>query len=148
MTSAKDKLEQIGIVAVIVSILILGYEIRQNTDTSAAQAVFELNESARQQLFQEATDPNLASLISKAENDFEGLSERERYMYGRWVYAQVNLFESAWRYSRRGVISDAEMEGWKTAFCGYMARTSFRQVVKSVEVFTPEFAEESAQWCE
>ena len=91
MTSVKDKLELIGIVAVIVSILILGYEIRQNTDTSAAQAVFELNESARQTLFQEATDPNLASLISKAEKDLEALSELERYMYGRWVFAHVNL---------------------------------------------------------
>ena len=68
MTSVKDKLELIGIVAVIVSILILGYEIRQNTDTYAAQAVFELNESARQSLFQEATDPNLASLIGNNGN--------------------------------------------------------------------------------
>ena len=148
MTSVKDKLELIGIAAVLVSLLILGYEIRKNTDTSAAQAVFELNESARQTLFQEATDPDLATLISKAENDFESLSERERYMYGRWVFAYVNLFESAWRYSRRGVISDAEMIGWKTAYCGHMKRASFRQVVQSVEVFTPEFAEESTQWCE
>ena len=148
MTSVKDKLEIIGIVAVIVSLLILGYEIRQNTDTSAAQAVFELNESARQTLFREATDPNLVSLISKAEKGFEALSEHERYMYGRWVFAHVNLFESAWRYSRRGVISEAEMKGWKTAFCGYMDRASFRRVVQSVEVFTPEFAEDSEQWCE
>jgi hypothetical protein len=148
MTSVKDKLEMIGIVAVIFSLLILGYEIRQNTDTSAAQAVFELNESARQTLFREATDPNLVSLISKAEKDFEALSEHERYMYGRWVFAHVNLFESAWRYSRRGVISEAEMKGWKTAFCGYMDRASFRRVVQSVEVFTPEFAEDSEQWCE
>jgi len=148
MTSVKANLELVGVVAVIVSLLILGYEIRQNTDTSAAQAVFELNESARQTLFQEATDPNLASLINKAEKDFDDLSERERYMYSRWVYAQVNLFESAWRYNRRGVVSDAEIRGWKTAFCGYMARSSFRQVVQSVDIFTPEFAEESAQWCE
>ena len=148
MTSVKDKLEVIGIVAVIVSLLILGYEIRQNTDTSAAQAVFELNESARETLFREATDPNLVSLISKAEKDFEALNEHERHMYGRWVFAHVNLFESAWRYSRRGVISEAEMKGWKTAFCGYMDRASFRRVVQSVEVFTPEFAEDSEQWCE
>lgn len=148
MDSVKDKLELIGIVAVIVSILILGYEIRQNTDTYAAQAVFELNESARLSLFQEATNPNLASLISKAEKNFDALSENERYMYSRWVFASVNLFESAWKYNRRGVISDSEMRGWKTAFCGYMARASFRHVVQSVEVFTPEFAEESAQWCD
>lgn len=148
MNSIKDKLELVGIAAVIASLLILGYEIRQNTDTSAAQAVFELNESARQTLFQEATDPNLASLIQKAEKDFEALNERERYMYGRWVFAGVNLFESAWRYNRRGVIGDAEMSGWKTAFCGYMSRPSYRLVVQSVEAFTPEFADESAQWCE
>lgn len=138
----------IGIAAVIASLLILGYEIRQNTDTSAAQAVFELNESARQTLFQEATDPSLASLILKAEQDLEALSERERYMYGRWVFAGVNLFESAWRYHRRGVISDAEMSGWKASFCGYMSRASYKQVVQSVETFTPEFADESARWCE
>jgi hypothetical protein len=148
MTSVKDKLELVGIVAVIVSLLILVYEIRQNTGTSAAQAVFELNESARQTLFLEATDPNLASLIFKAEKNFDALSERERYMYSRWVFASVNLFESAWRYNRRGVVSDAEITGWKTAFCGYMARASFRQIVESVETFTPEFAEESAQWCD
>ena len=140
-------MELIGIVAVVVSLLILGYEIRQNTDTSAAQAIFELNESARQTLFQEATDPDLAALISKAERDSSGLSERERYMYGRWVFAYLNLHESAWRYHRRGVIDDAEMVGWKTSFCGYMARASFRQVVQSIDVF-PEFDEESTQWCE
>jgi hypothetical protein len=148
MTTVKDKIELIGIVAVVVSLLILGYEIRQNTDTSAAQAIFELNESARQTLFREATDPELVSLIRKAEQDFEDLSERERYMYGRWVFAHLNLFESAWRYRRRGVISDAEMKGWEAAFCGYMARASFRRVVQSVESFTPEFSEESAQWCD
>lgn len=147
MIAVKDKLELIGIVAVIVSLLILGYEIRQNTDTSAAQAIFELNESARQTLFQEATDPNLAALINKAEEDFGALSERDRDMYGRWVFAYLNLYESAWRYHRRGVIGDEEMEGWKTSFCGYMAQVSFRQAVESIEVFA-EFGEEAAQWCE
>ena len=97
MTTVKDKLELVGIVAVVVSLLILGYEIHQNTDTSAAQAIFELNESARQTLFQEATDPDLVTLIRQAEQDFDALSERERYMYGRWVFAHLNLFESAWR---------------------------------------------------
>ncbi len=148
MNSIKDKLELVGIVAVVVSLLILGFEIRQNTDTAAAQAVFELNESARQTLFLEATDPNLVSLIHKAEADFDALTERERFMYSRWVVALDNSFESAWRYNRRGVISDAEMRGWKASFCGYLARASFREVFQSVEAFTPEFAEESAQWCE
>jgi hypothetical protein len=147
MTSVKDKLELIGIVAVFVSLLILAYEIRQNTDTAAAQAVFELNESARQGLFQEATDPDLASLIIKANKDYEALNELERHMYHRWVFAHLNLFESAWRYHRRGVIGDQEMEGWQTSFCGHMGRAAFRQVFESVEVVFPEFAEASAQWC-
>ena len=39
MTSVKDGLETIGIVAVVVSLLFLAYEIHQNTDTAAAQAI-------------------------------------------------------------------------------------------------------------
>lgn len=105
-----------------VSLLILGYVIRQNTDSSAARAVFDLNELARETLFQEAADPELASLIMKAEKSTEPLSPKERYVYGRRVFAHVNLFESAWRYNRRGVISDTEMQGWEAAFCEYTAR--------------------------
>ena len=148
MTSVKDKLEIVGIVAVVVSLLFLAYEIRQNTDTAAAQAIFDLNEAARETQFLEATDPGLVPLIIKAEKDFDALSEEEQYRYRRWVFAYLNLFESAWNHHHRGVTSDADMEAWKTAYCNYMSRASFRRVAQSIAAQRSQFREESAQWCQ
>ena len=148
MSSIKDKLEIVGLVAVVLSLLILAYEIRQNTDTAAAQAVFELNDAARETLFQQATNPNLAALIKKAESDWESLSERERFMYNRWVFADLNLFESAWKYHRRGVISDEEMEGWIISFCGYVSRESYKRAFESIDVFSSGFRQDSSNWCD
>lgn len=148
MTSTKDKLEIAGIVAVIMSLLFLAYEIRQNTDTAAAQAMFELNEAARQTQFLEATDPNLVPLIIKAEQDFDELTDEERYRFGRWVFAYLNLFESAWNHHHRGIISDADVEAWKTAYCNYMSRASFRRVAEATPTLRSRFLQEANQWCE
>ena len=43
MDSLKGNLELVGVLAVVMSLLFVAYEIRQNTNTAAAQAVFELN---------------------------------------------------------------------------------------------------------
>ena len=148
MTSVKDRLEIVGIVAVVASLLLLAYEVRQNTDTSAAQAIFELNEAARQTQFLEATDPILVPLIIKAEEDLGALNEDELYRYRRWVFAYLNLFESAWNHHHRGVTSDSDMEAWKTAYCNYMSRASFRRVAQSISAQRPQFREDAAQWCQ
>ena len=148
MAALKDRLEIIGIIAVILSLLILAYEIRKNTDTAAAQAIFDLNEAARETQFLEATDPDLVPLILKAENDLDALTEDEQYRFRRWVFAYLNLFESAWNHHHRGVTGDADMEAWKTAYCNYMSRASFRRVAQSIDAQRSQFRKESDQWCQ
>lgn len=148
MASIKDKMELVGIVAVVLSLLLLAYEIRQNTDTAASQAIFDLNEAARQTQFLEATDPVLVPLIIRAEKDLDALSEEERYRYERWVFSYLNVFDSAWNHHHRGVTSDADMEAWKRAYCNYMSRPSFRQVAESISAQRSEFLEDARQWCE
>ena len=148
MNSTKDKLEFVGVIAVVISLLFLAFEIRQNTNTAAAQAIFDLNESARQTQFLEATDLNLVPLIIKAEEDFDALNEVERYRYRRWVFGYLNLFESAWAHHHRGVISDGEMDAWQLAYCNYMSRASFRRVAESINAQASKFQEESAEWCQ
>ena len=50
MISLEDCIELVGISGVVASVLFLAYEIRQNTDVAAAQAVYALNEGAREGL--------------------------------------------------------------------------------------------------
>ena len=94
MDSIKGKIELVGIFAVVLSLLLVAYEIRQSTDTAAAQAVFELNEAGRQSLFLQSTDPDLMELIILAEDDLDALTDVQQQKYRRWVFAFLNLYES------------------------------------------------------
>ena len=112
MDTLKVKLELVGVFAVVVFLLFVAYEVRQNTNTAAAQAVFELNEVGRQSLFLQSTDPDLMALIILAEDGLDALTDVQRQSYRRWVFAFLNLYESAWNHHRRGIINDDDMEGW------------------------------------
>ena len=83
MDLLKGKLELVGVFAVVVSLLFVAYEIRQNTNTAAGQAVFELNEAGRQSLFLQSTDPGLMALIILAEDDLDALTDVQRHKYRR-----------------------------------------------------------------
>ena len=99
----KGKLELVGVFAVVVSLLFVAYEIRQNTNTAAGQAVFELNEAGRQSLFLQSTDPGLMALIILAEDDLDALTDVQRRKYRRRVFAFLNLYESAWNHHQRAI---------------------------------------------
>ena len=148
MDLLKGKLELVGVFAVVVSLLFVAYEIRQNTNTFAAQAVFELNEAGRQSLFLQSTDPGLMALIIFAEDDHDALTDVQRRKYRRWVFAFLNLYESAWNHHQRGVISDDDMEGWQADYCNQMSEESFRREAQSIESHASRFRADAAQWCQ
>ena len=147
MDTLKVKLELVGIFAVVVSLLFVAYEVRQNTNTAAAQAVFELNEADWQSLFLQSTDPDLMALIILAEDDLDAFTDVQRQSYRRWVFAFLNLYESAWNHHRRGIINDDDMEGWRVEFCDQMSEESFRHIAESIESHASGFRKDAAQWC-
>ena len=148
MDSINGKLELVGVVAVVLSLLFVAFEIRQNTNTAAAQAVFELNEAGRQTQFLQVTDSNLVALLIQAENDLDALTVEQRYRYRIWVFSFQNLYESAWNHHHRGVINDQDMEGWKTDYCNKMSIESYRKVAQSITANASQFREDAAQWCQ
>jgi hypothetical protein len=134
--------------AVVLSLLFVGYEIRQNTNISAAQAVFDLNEAGRQNLLMQVSDPEVATLVAVARNDPESMTEQQRYRYSRWVFSWLNLYESAWNHGQRGVISDEDMEGWRIDYCQQIENTLFAREASTIKSHSPEFREDAARWCE
>ena len=139
MDSIKGKIELVGIFAVVLSLLLVAYEIRQSTDTAAAQAVFELNEAGRQSLFLQSTDPDLMELIILAEDDLDALTDVQQQKYRRWVFAFLNLYESAWNHHQRDVINDDDMEGWQADYCNQMSEESFRRIAQTIESHASRF---------
>jgi hypothetical protein len=148
MGSLTRHLELIGILAVVVSLIFVAYEIRQNTNTAAAQAVFELNEAGRQSLFLQPTDADLMALIILAEDDLDALTDIQRQSYRRWVFAFLNLYESAGNHHQRGIIDDDDMEGWQVDYCDRMSNESFRRTADSIKSHASRFRNDAASWCQ
>jgi hypothetical protein len=148
MDSLKGKLELVGILAVVLSLLLVAYEIRQSTDTAAAQAVFELNESGRESLFLLATDTELAGLLMLAADNLDALSREQRIRFRAWVFALLNLYESAWNHHQRGVISDEDLEGWRSDYCSTFDNDWYGKVMQEFDAHASLFQQEIAQWCQ
>jgi hypothetical protein len=144
----QQKTEIVGIVAVVLSLLFVGYEVRRNTNISAAQAVFDLNEAGRQNLLLQVNDPEVAALVFAARNDPERMTEQQRYRYGRWVFSFLNLYESAWNHNQRGVISDADLEGWRIDYCQQMEFSQFATWAATITAHSSEFREDASRWCD
>ena len=140
--------ETIAAVGVILSLVFVGFEIRQNTNISAAEAVFNLNEAGRQTLFLQISDPAIANLVQTARESPESLTDEQRYRYRRWVFAFLNLYESAWNHHRRGVISDADLEGWKSDYCVQVSFDAFVREMEDIEQHSSEFRGAVQSWCD
>jgi hypothetical protein len=142
------KAELIGVVAVVLSLIFVGYEIRQNTNISAAQAVFDLNEAGRQNLLLRVSDTEVTALVLAAENDPENMTDLQRNQFRSWVFSFLNLYESAWNHHQRGVISDEDLEGFKIDYCGKAAIDAYRNEMATIRAHSSEFRDELSRWCE
>ena len=107
-----------------------------------------LNEAGRQSLFLQSTDPDLMELIILAEDDLDALTDVQQQKYRRWVFAFLNLYESAWNHHQRGVINDDDMEGWQADYCNQMSKESFRRIAPTIGSHASRFCEDAAQWCQ
>ncbi len=148
MATLKDNLEWLAGAAVVMSLLLVAFEIRQNTNALAAQAVFELNQAGRDNLFMQVSDRELAGMLERAESDPNSLTAEERYIYRLWVFSRVNLFESAWNHHTRGIISDDDMEGWKSDFCNAVSVKAFQTEMSTIDAHSPMFLSDISQWCD
>jgi hypothetical protein len=142
------KTELIGVVAVVLSLMFVGYEIRQNTNISAAQAVFDLNEAGRQNLLLRVSDPEVTALVLAAENDPESMTELKQDQFRSWVFSFLNLYESAWNHHQRGVIGDEDLEGFKIDYCIKVAIDAYRNEMATIRAHSSEFRDELSRWCD
>ncbi len=145
----KSLIEVLGGLAVILSLLFVGWEIRQNTNAIAAQAIFGLNDSASPHIIAVATNGELARIVADGNQDPEDLSDLDAQRYEKWLQATMNTHEAAWTFHNRGIISDMEFAGWQASACSILAFKGARQVWVSGRLkFIEEFQNDVNQWCE
>ena len=83
----KQIAELVGIFAVVLSLLMVAFELRQSTAVATAQALYETNTVHDQSYRARAQYPELDALIEKGHTEPDSLSERERSQFFAWIRA-------------------------------------------------------------
>ncbi len=96
--------EVAGIAALVVSLIFVGIEIRDNTAATSAQALLELNVAANEIMLLQADNAELADIVRIGDLDVDPLSETERYRYMRTIYSVLNNQENAFMFYRKSSI--------------------------------------------
>ena len=102
--------EFIGGIAVVVSLVYLASQIRQNSKLLRVSATVAIATSERLNVSAMMDDPSLARAWTIETAEFESLPEIERARLGAFVAIQVSTFHQNYYFQKDGVIRD---EVWK-----------------------------------
>ena len=121
MTAPKirEYVEVIGIFGVIVSLIFVGYELRQNSKVAKLEAYNAYVSSVIDITLQMSSDPKLAGLVMKAfkGQKYEELDDEDRGILLSYYLAHVHSRSSLYTAIHEGIISES--------FGSTMEQTSF-----------------------
>ena len=77
--------EIVGAFGIVLSLVFVEIQIKDNSDILAAQAVFDLRESNSLMVRDLISDPEFSDVIYRGYYDYESLSELENWRFAFWV---------------------------------------------------------------
>ena len=148
MRSTKSIIEWLGGLAVITSLLLVAYEIRQNTNAISAQAIFDINQKGDDILLLSATDAELARLFRNGDRDPDSLDDDELYRYRYYVWVNLNMYEAVAAFHQKGIISDEEYRPWLVEYCVTTSQAGFQRFISTIApIRVASFRQDADKFC-
>ena len=113
----KEILEFIGITAIMASLVLVAYELRQATAQSGAEAIYQTNVGLDNAYRARAQDPVLAQLIIDGHANPDSLTDLEYDQFGAWLRADLNIAEATWVFYENGLYPEWAFDGTKAGMC-------------------------------
>lgn len=137
-----------GGATVVASLLLVAWEIRQNTVALTAQALQELNVMANDALLTAAESDQLANVLVKGDADLSSLSAGEARQYWAYNYGVINSLDAAYGFYERGILGTEVYSGWRTYTCNYLGTPSIKLIwEKEKATFGEDFSAHVKQEC-
>jgi hypothetical protein len=108
-----------GGIAVIVSLIYVGIQIRRNAKSSQSQANQSAHESLANVSLEVAKDPDLSSLTRKGMIAFEKLTEEERFRFMMLMITVFRRFENIFYQYEKGFLEEGLWDGYKQSMLLY-----------------------------
>ena len=137
-----------GSATVVASLLLVAWEIRQNTVALTAQALQDLNAMANEILLTAAENDQLAQVLENGNQDISSLTGAEYQQYWGYNYAVMNSLDAAYGFYQKGILSEEDYSGWRTYTCQYLRGQSVQQIWnRDKATFGDDFAIYVAREC-
>ena len=141
----KTVVEMAGAGAVLLGLIFVGLEVKQNTAAMQAATIQGLADSSQEHLLLLASDPELLEIQQKAVTDPDQLSETEARQYFliervRWLRSHV-----AFQQFRRGTLGDEDWQPYERLLC----RRQLSSWQEHKSIFSNrfvEFVESTCNW--
>ena len=115
-------MEFAGSGAVLVGLVFVGLELRQNTEAVQATTLQNQTDAATEYLMLIASDADLARIAFDALTDPSQLSDMDSYRYFMLVRARWIRFQNAYLQWSRGTLSEEDWINFESGICGSTVR--------------------------
>ena len=134
--------ELIGGISVVISLVYLAVQIRQNTQTVRASAYQSILAAAVQARLTVAQDPVLCRRMLDGLHESEKLTDDEKAQLRQTISAMLRLFENVFFQYRRSMVEEAIWESWRLTTIAMFSRPDVQEWWPSTrEFFHEEFRE-------
>ena len=99
----RGAVEVAGIVAVILTLVIVGYELRQNTSQLRAAASYSMTQGVNSMNAGVYNDSSLAAILINGERDYASLDSVQRMRFDAFQFSRLNLAEHMLDLEAEGV---------------------------------------------
>ncbi len=104
----------IGALAVLASLVFIGLQIRQNTESQKVVAVSTLAGAIAAINVPAMQSPALGEALAKATRDWNSASREQRVLAHFFLFSYFKLGENAWYQHQKGVLEGTQWTGWET----------------------------------
>ena len=136
--------EVVGMVAVVLSLLLVVYSIDQNTQALRGSNVNILFERHAELTSHFIADPSMAEILVKMRQPDRQLTEVEAVRWEKYRLNLLDIWAMAWGRQRQSLLTDEGWEAWNTYFADTFSRGTERLGRAEWESLKPGF--ETSFW--
>ena len=113
-SSLKFLSQFVGGLAVLASVVFVGYELKQNNDLAVVQSQYELL-ALNAEMKTWLTDPDTLSVLMA--EDLSKLSKEEQILFKSLVGAWFDLWELVYLSQEKGILTEEQFSIWRNGLC-------------------------------
>ena len=134
MTDLRRTAEAIGLVAVVVSLFFLAYELKKANDIAEAEAVASIMGEINGFVSMYSSDEVLYRTWTQGLADYDSLNSEDQRRFRRLLNYAFNAFEIALIYRKNGLVDDEYSAYFARDLCGVInANAGTRRVWESMK---------------